>query len=127
MRDWPQESELPGAVGPGWLPLLDRLWADLRALDPTIRLRQVKEKMGGLRVYVVCSPGVEPAETRRLIDATCKEAKQTCELCAGPGVVTRFGGLWKCVCVEHSELTAGELLVALQVGEWKSPEMSTLR
>jgi hypothetical protein len=38
-------------IGPGWLPVIERLHADLLKIDPNYVVAQVKEKFGGLRFY----------------------------------------------------------------------------
>ncbi|CAM5315265.1 putative protein OS=Streptomyces aurantiogriseus OX=66870 GN=GCM10010251_76220 PE=4 SV=1 [Streptomyces aurantiogriseus] len=40
------------AVGPGWRHLLERLHEQIRTVLPGYRLLDLKEKLGGLRVYV---------------------------------------------------------------------------
>lgn len=44
-------------VGPGWASILKRLDVVLAAIDPNLEVFQVKEKFGGLRVYVGTSEG----------------------------------------------------------------------
>lgn len=82
---WPRDRTLPGrgiACGPGWLPLLTRLCADLSEIIredrlTTFRAQQVKEKLGGLRFYAT---GGNPRTAAR-IERTEAEAAFTCETC----------------------------------------------
>jgi hypothetical protein len=39
-------------VGDGWQPLLERLHTQLKDIDPTYQVIQIKEKFGGLRYHV---------------------------------------------------------------------------
>jgi hypothetical protein len=70
--------------GSGWEPILRRLFS---RLTPGCVLHQVKEKFGGLRVYI---GGVKDSD----FDA-CDEAERdsfrTCELCGKPGAVNEQG------------------------------------
>ena len=74
-------SGFDGRVGPGWLPLLNRLAADLVALGWDRDLHQVKEKFGTLRFYVGLSTEAIDA---RIAEAEAESAR-TCETCGGPG------------------------------------------
>lgn len=74
-------SGFDGTVGEGWVPILDRLAADLVALGWDRDLHQVKEKYGGLRFYV----GASTPEMDARIDQAEKECWQTCENCGAPG------------------------------------------
>lgn len=83
------------ACGGGWYPILDRLFADLAVIrreDVLTRLRvvQVKEKFGGLRVYV---DGGNERIQARIGDAET-EAAATCEHCGGPSPGLRSHGGW---------------------------------
>jgi len=89
------------SIGEGWWPLL-RLLVDLFNRDfktpPTIL--QVKEKFGGLRVYVYCPERGIPA-AKAFAYATFAEALSytICEFCGSPGRVRPFRGTWlKTVC-----------------------------
>jgi hypothetical protein len=74
-------SGFDGSVGPGWIPLLDRLAADLVALGWDRRLLQVKEKYGGLCFY--SAGGTSEMEAR--ISQAEQESEQICESCGAPG------------------------------------------
>jgi hypothetical protein len=45
IEDWEND------VGPGWRPLVRKLDAQLREIDPDYQIEQVKEKFGLLRYY----------------------------------------------------------------------------
>ena len=83
------------ACGAGWYPILARLLADLAVIrreDVLTRLRvvQVKEKFGGLRVHV---DGGNERIQARIADAET-EAATTCEHCGGPSPGLRSHGGW---------------------------------
>ncbi|MFF0059611.1 hypothetical protein ACFYRI_35040 [Streptomyces microflavus] len=72
------------AVGPGWRGLLERLHEQIRAVFPGYRLLDLKEKLGGLRVYVEGPPG-SGDRLRSLIALAEVEAEHTYEFCGASG------------------------------------------
>lgn len=86
-------SGFDGTVEDGWVPILDRLAADLVQMGWDRRLDQVKEKFGTLRFYVP----QETEEMSRRIEEAEDESARTCEDCGRPGVL-RFGGWLKTLC-----------------------------
>lgn len=69
--------------GPGWVPILNELHAQLVELDPNYVLVQVKEKFGTLRVYTEVDPVVrDPA--RELVAAAEAQSGTICEDCGDP-------------------------------------------
>lgn len=87
---WPSGKEVDlqegiasakGCVGPGWSGILNRLFMDLVHLGWDGHLNQVKEKFGGLRVYI--GSGSEAVYKR--IEEAEHEAIRTCETCGQPG------------------------------------------
>lgn len=90
-------SGFDGTVGPGWIPILDRLAEDLVKLGWDRDLSQVKEKFGTLRFYINATS--EAMEAR--IDQAEDESAITCEECGAPGklqgthwFVTLCQGCW---------------------------------
>lgn len=86
------DNQIPehfGAVGVGWRPILERLHQRVLAVDPSYSVVQVKEKFGGLRVYLRYIPAMDENADRELIrDAVWdaeEESYHTCEDCGGPG------------------------------------------
>lgn len=87
---------------PGWLDLIDELCRTLKThMDahpelPPLKVRQVKEKFGGLRFYysggdMACHEAVAAAEGRSM---------STCEVCGQTG--TLGGERWLSVrCLDH--------------------------
>ncbi len=83
--------------GVGWYGILDRLFAALSKDASDLVVEQVKEKFGGLRVYVSgCTD-----EQYALIDAAESRSFRTCEQCGAPGV-RRSGGWIRTLCDEHA-------------------------
>lgn len=69
-------SGFDGRVGQGWVPLLDRLAADLVAMGWDRDLHQVKEKFSTLRFYVGRSTR---KMTQRIRAAEAESARTCCE------------------------------------------------
>jgi len=92
-------------VGPGWFPLLADLDDELSAIDPDYRLRQVKQKFGGLSFYANMSDGAagtpvdqgNPAYQRfyAAIRVAENASYRICEECGDQGFMhtTRHGWL----------------------------------
>lgn len=70
-------------VGPGWLLLVERLVADLKAMGWRGDVAQIKEKFFELRFYAEdTTPDMEAR-----ISAATAESRLTCETCGKPGRV----------------------------------------
>lgn len=78
----------------GWDTLVEHLCHRVIALDPDIKIEQVKDKFGELRFYT--SP--TSTEVRELIDAAERESAHTCESCGAPGEHVNKGGWIITVC-----------------------------
>lgn len=70
-------SGFDGTVGPGWIPILDRLAEDLVKMGWDRDLHQVKEKFGTLRFYI----GRTTDEMEARINQAENESAVTCEEC----------------------------------------------
>lgn len=80
-------------VSPGWWPLLAEAHRRLSAVYPGYTIGQVKEKWGGLRIYVDAGQDVAPwAQISDIVNDLEDRSFTTCELCGQPGV--RRGGGW---------------------------------
>lgn len=80
----------------GWYPILERLFQDLDCIREEdglhdIQVVQVKEKLGGLRVYVQRGN----ARIHARIKEAANEALVTCERCGGPSGGIRSHGGWR--------------------------------
>lgn len=85
----------------GWYDILVELGPKLIAIDPTIYVDQVKEKFGGLRVYLGDMELSKEKwdEAQREISAAADKSWKTCEVCSKPGS-RRAGGWIKVLCDE---------------------------
>lgn len=91
----------------GWIGILDRYFEVLDREMPegaTYELRQVKEKLGSLRIYD-SSYGETLSSVRAVTDAhALAEARSfyTCEYCGKPGVWSNRRGYLTTVCEDHA-------------------------
>jgi hypothetical protein len=74
------EAELGAGVGDGWVPIVEDLYIALKALDPTLVVKQVKEKFGTLRFYFRCEED-RYDELAALVYKAEAKCAQTCEMC----------------------------------------------
>jgi hypothetical protein len=95
------------STNPGWYPMVEKLLLDFRALpreDGMVRVNQIKEKFGGLRVYVeVSGSGDFKERVRGMIEQAERSAYRTCEFCSNPGVL-RSAGWMRVTCEKHSKI-----------------------
>lgn len=83
-------------VSDGWFEILRTMLGKLETarlkLPPEqaahVKLAQVKEKYGGLRVYLTCYP--EGAD--KILEEASKASYETCEICGSTQDVTTEGG-----------------------------------
>ncbi len=107
-------------IGPGWWPLVEEYCAKSQAL---LRqhgeigkwfLRQIKEKIGELRIYVRPAPheGLDfdppvPTAVQELLSDLRSEiverANDTCEECGEPGGLRVIDGWYRTCCDRHFE------------------------
>jgi hypothetical protein len=90
---------------PGWDRLLDALDRDLAAIDPGYAICQIKNKLGGLRVYVELSLGLPDercAAVYARIRAAETQAATVCETCGAPGRLRSDGGWYRVACNQHA-------------------------
>jgi len=86
-------------VRPGWYALIKRA---LDRLGPDVGIRQIKEKVGGLRIYI--DNGC--AMWTNIIREAELEASKTCEECGvtTPDVTRRAGYSWvQTLCDRHAQ------------------------
>lgn len=95
------------STNPGWYPVVEKLLLDIRALpkdDGLVRINQIKEKFGGLRVYAeVSGSGDFKERVRGMIEQAEKLAYHTCEFCSNPGVL-RSAEWMRVTCEKHSKI-----------------------
>lgn len=70
------------SIGKGWLPLLIEMDKELAKRDPNYVLDQVKEKFGGLRVYIT-SPG--EIDFWPIMEQYENKSFEICEICGEHG------------------------------------------
>ena len=77
--------------GPGWHPLIKDALTRIEALGiANLAILQVKEKFGGLRIYL----SLDNDETNAIITAAEDEAHNTCEECGSKETVELRGDGW---------------------------------
>jgi hypothetical protein len=68
-------------VGPGWEKIVEKALQEIEEIDPTFRIDQIKEKFGGLRIYVTSPMGLQN-EIQKVIRRAESAADETCSLCS---------------------------------------------
>ena len=86
------------SVGKGWATLIDNVFDALESVEGTVKIIQVKEKWGGLRIYT----DVRNSKLDPVVSHSERESFHICEDCGNPGVL-RDGGWFMTKCDEHSE------------------------
>ena len=87
--------------GLGWHPILDELLSDLRSLGvPSNGIAQIKQKYGGLRVYLTESGQANGVLVRAAIKAAEAAADVTCEQCSAPAKAQTICGWIHTLCVD---------------------------
>ncbi|MBA9034316.1 hypothetical protein [Rhizobium leguminosarum] len=103
------------AIDDGWLPLVAKALDQIeKALDKhgmtsRAQVKQIKEKLGDLRVYV--RPRRESyritkalaADLAAISDSLTRKSLKTCELCGDPGELGNFDGLYQTLCQRHAD------------------------
>lgn len=110
-RILPPEVEF--SVGEGWLPIIADSLRDIEvSLEthgclPRASVRQIKEKFGGLRIYVrpqneaAHFPSALAAEILAIRDRAESLSMRTCELCGDPGELITSGYM-QTLCRNHA-------------------------
>jgi len=71
------------SVGRGWAPLVNRVFDKMETIKGSIKILQVKEKWGGLRIYTDYSNN----ELDKVINDVEKKSLTICEVCGEPGKI----------------------------------------
>jgi len=88
--------------GYGWygltLPIIEevRLY-NIKYPNDTIKINQIKEKYGGLRIYL----SGEPDYLKKMIMKAEHESEKTCEICGANGSNEKINGWYTTLCEEH--------------------------
>lgn len=84
------------SVGAGWAPLVNRVFDKLETIKGNVKIIQVKEKYGGLRIYTDYSN----EELDEVIYDAEHESLEICEQCGQPGKL-RGKSWYYTSCDEH--------------------------
>jgi hypothetical protein len=84
--------------GDGWYNILDKLFEKLNNYD--IELMQVKEKFGGLRIYL---SGATTDEVYDLVEKAEEESFKICEMCGKSGKNLTINSWIYTVCEDHKK------------------------
>ncbi len=114
----------------GWYPIIERLLVELREIAPrgSIRVVQVKEKLGELRVYWDGPVEVQHDErvSVAVFAAECR-AVRSCEICGKPGLRRIGSGGWLSTrCDGHAPPKSRPTHSAEEQRSWQ-PEMRSYR
>jgi len=86
-------------VGPGWRKILEELHANLIGWAPNYQVDQVKEKFGGLRVYLTYNQLSMVTDMERAVGYAEQQSLKTCEMCGAAGINQKTSsGWWKTLC-----------------------------
>lgn len=103
------DSYRPGypAVGDGWRDIVETAIARVAAASTghDVRIEQIKQKFGSLRIYWTCADGVPQDVSLNLEEAVARaEARSecTCETCRSPGRLYTTGSWDATSCPEHA-------------------------
>jgi hypothetical protein len=81
----------------GWNDLVEKLVDRVIALDPEIKIQQVKEKFAELRFYV----GEATDDVHFLIETAEDASTRTCQRCGKEGKCVNVHGYYVTLCEEH--------------------------
>jgi len=104
------DVELGADVGLGWIKLYVDACKKMKVIldaNPDLKLKvgQVKQKLGGLRMYVYLDPIDHPAKEaiNAVVSCAYDEADRTCETCGDPGAACASGRI-RISCAKHSRV-----------------------
>lgn len=86
------------SVGAGWAPLVNRVFDKLETIKGNVKIIQVKEKYGGLRIYT----DYRNEELDEVIYDAEHESLEICEQCGQPGKL-RGKSWYYTSCDEHAK------------------------
>ena len=81
----------------GWDDIVEKLTGMVVALQPDIKIQQVKEKFGGLRYYVDSAT----EEVNFLIETAEDASERTCQVCGQPGGMVEKNYWVATLCEKH--------------------------
>lgn len=86
----------------GWELIVEKLIDDLMFVDPTLKIDQVKDKFGELRVYTTNASGAREAVNALITEAENASIK-TCMVCGEAGKMREKNGWYFVACDEHAK------------------------
>jgi len=103
------------SVEDGWLPLVAKALGDIEkvldkhSMTSRSQVRQIKEKLGDLRIYV--RPRRESyrftkalaADLDDIRDRSVRKSLKTCEICGDVGELGNFAGYYQTLCKRHAD------------------------
>lgn len=106
VRDRYSLEEMLDAVGAGWHPLLHKIWD---AKPERVRIVQVKEKFGLLRVHIEVDRDArapfrheeEFEHFAQLVQEAEAASALCCEMCGAPASTTVVSGWYRTLCDVH--------------------------
>lgn len=72
-------------VGPGWHGLLEEAHQLASGIDPSYQVIQVREKFGGLDIYLSGMDDIASGELWNAMSPFWNRSRKVCELCGGEG------------------------------------------
>ena len=92
---WTQGWPLHIDFGDGWIKIAFNGIEEMIKTDPNIKLEQVKEKFGVMRIYYSTGKPNLEKKLRAITDKLEKQSAETCELTGRPGMLMRRLGSYK--------------------------------
>lgn len=92
-------QEATQQVGPGWTPLIQRVYNTREAIGTPVGIIGVKEKFGGLRIYAE----YHNPELEEVIIEVGKESFHVCEECGAEGALRKKNEVYFTACGFHSD------------------------
>ena len=84
----------------GWNDILENMFKEFIKENIKLRISQIKEKYGSLRVYIEFPGSMEDySKTEKIIHKAEEESRKTCELCGKKATVKNVKGWYSCICV----------------------------
>jgi hypothetical protein len=85
-------------IGPGWLPIIADALGKMLAIDPELEVRQIKQKLGGLRIYYRSGYW---EELQAIVGQAERLCATTCEICGRRGSPCSPNGWIRTLCDAH--------------------------
>lgn len=111
---------------PGWWDIITEALDAVRARAPEAQIGQVKEKFGGLRIYIELTrdENGDPFSFSDILREAEYKSLTTCAICGSPGSMRRGVGYVLTLCDEHAEIFENSLDAFHEV--WSEAEQAIL-